>query len=612
MLEVFGLAALVGMLGGPAAVDAARTWWKRRRGGGAAGGQAAAPAVVRNWQRWAGARPEPRGCPRDTILAVPGLDKHPPAVRAALLDVAEALAIPVDSLAILISHESGWKAEAFNGIAYGLIQLTKGAGLAGYREDLTLKTVLSMGAEAQLRQIVQGYYARAGAKVRGMTPGELVLQNFLPKYVGQPDSFVLSRAGEAVYEANKNLAGAAGGDKSVILIADVYARAEAKAAEAHGERLAVDGRRVGASTAAPPLPASKPAAAPAPAPKPAPAPAPKPAPAPAAKPPLPLPAPAPPEAADAPPTSPFGLGHAPVKQLPAEFADAGDHPEQFGIGRPGARPGSPPGSPPATESATVFEDVQRFAEEAAGGDGGEGAGLAISGLAVAGASVRGLMLAAVQAGSHEQPVWTPLELPDQDLRVYVLHAPLRCRVSGRWLALGMSYRELVEVCRSLAGGAANGGAVPPTAAIVDAAWQAAKASGHVIQAFGLNQGPGDDALMDSIAFAARHNNNVEKQTAAFPTDTFARDYGKDWCIDAKMLRLGVAEYGWRLPSGAPIQPLGPGGHDADYTDYSMVCANICQRSAERISTGEHVDLCDVYDQMFGNVPGMAAKIAEFR
>jgi hypothetical protein len=293
-----------------------------------------------------------------------------------------------------------------------------------------------------------------------------------------------------------------------------------------------------------------------------------------------------------------------VKQLPPQFSDPDARPDQFGIGKASARPASPP---VAAESATVFEDVQHFADEAGLGGGDDGPGLAVSG-----SSVRGLMLAAVQAGSHEQPAWMPLELPDQDLRVYVLHAPLRCRVNGRWLALGMSYRELVEVCRSLAGGAANGGAVPPTAAIVDAAWQAAKANGRALQAFGLNQGPGDDALMDSIAFAVRHNTNIERQSAAFPPDTFARDYGKDWCVDAKMLRLGVAEYGWRLPSGAPIQPLGPGGHDADYTDYSMVCANICQRSAERISTGEQLDLCDVYDRLFGNVPGMAAKIAEFR
>jgi hypothetical protein len=596
MLEVLGLAALVGVLGGPAAASAVKGWWRRRKGGGAAGGNAL-PAVTRDWTRWNGARPEIRGLPANTILAVPGLERHPPVVRATLLDVAEELGIPVDSLAVVIAHESGWKADAFGGIAFGLIQLTMGARLQGFTTDGALKGVLSLGAEVQLKQIVRAYYARAGAKVRGMTPGELLLENFLPKYVGQPESYVLARAGDAVFEANKGLAGAAGGDKGAILIADVYARAAAKAGEARGERLAIDGRRSGSKASAvlaPPLSASRPASAPllAPAPRPVAAPLP-----PVAQP-LPLPAP---EAAE----SPFVLGHAPVKQLPPQFGDAGAHPDDFGIGRPSARPAS---APAESTSANVFEEVQHFADEAGLGGSDDPGGLSISG-----SSVRGLMLAAVQSGAHEQPVWTPLELPDQDLRVYVLHAPLRCRVSGRWLALGMSYRELIEVCRLLAGGVTSGGgAVPPVAAIVDAAWQTAKSKGRVLQAFGLHQAPSDDALLDSIDFAVRHNNNVERQTSAFPPDTFARDYGKDWCIDPKMLRLGVAEYGRRLPSGAPIQALGPGGHDADYTDYSMVCANLCQRTAERLSTGEHVDLLDVYDQLFGNVSGMAAKIAELR
>ena len=227
--------------------------------------------------------------------------------------------------------------------------------------------------------------------------------------------------------------------------------------------------------------------------------------------------------------------------------------------------------------------------------------------------------AAVEAGAHEEPIWTPVDLPQHDLRVFVLHSPLRCRVGGRLLMLGVSYAELIRICRLLAGGIDHGGgALPPTAEIVDAAWQRAKFERRVFQPFGLNQQQGDDALMTSIEFANRHNDNIERQMRAFGADAFARDYSKDWCIDPRMLTLapngvarGVAEYGWRQPSGVPIQSMGPGGHDASYVDYAMCCQNIVQRAAEKLSTGEHVDLADVYESWFGHINGMTAEIARF-
>ena len=52
------------------------------------------------WRRWNGARPEIKGSPENTILAMPGLEKWSPMDRAALLDVARQTGLPVDSLVL--------------------------------------------------------------------------------------------------------------------------------------------------------------------------------------------------------------------------------------------------------------------------------------------------------------------------------------------------------------------------------------------------------------------------------------------------------------------------------------------------------------------------------
>ena len=122
---IFELAVLMGTVGGlsapswgPQVIAALR----RRFGRGARGIDVKSPRyrlgtdtpgpVSPEWLRFGGARPEVRGAPSNSVLAVPGLAKQPPAVRAALLDIAEQLHIPVDSLATVIAHESGWNARA--------------------------------------------------------------------------------------------------------------------------------------------------------------------------------------------------------------------------------------------------------------------------------------------------------------------------------------------------------------------------------------------------------------------------------------------------------------------------------------------------------------------
>lgn len=590
---IFEIAVLLGTVGGlsapswgPRVIAAAR----RRLGKGGLDVKSAryrlgtdTPGPLPSeWMRFGGARPELRGAPANSILAVPGLAKQPSLVRAVLLDVAEQLQIPVDSLAVVIAHESGWNERARNPLgAYGLIQLTRGARLPGFLGDAAAH-VLELDAAAQLRTVAMPYFARAGAKVQGAHPGALAMENFVPRDFGQAEEFVIAAKGgkdAAIFEANAGLAGAAGGSRDRITVGDVYAHIAKTSAQANGQRLAVDGTVIGP----PKLLGSAPA------------------PAPVKSTPAPMPV----------------TSAAPVKSAPPL---AGVDPAMLKSTGPAAPNTALVNAPPSELKLGPAGRDARLALEAMpvrlDAPDEEPTSAEIH---VAGSSVRGLMLAAVEAGAHEPPIWTPLDLPQHDLRVFVLHSPLRCRVGGRWLMLGMSYAELIEVCRQLAGGIAHGGgALPPTAEIVDAAWQRARAERHVLQPYGLNQKPGDDALMASIDFATRHNDNIERQTSAFGPDAFARDYGKDWCIDPRMLTLapngaprGVAEYGWRQPSGVPIQSMGPGGHDANYVDYSMCCQNLVQRSAEKLSTGARVDLADVYESWFGHIDGMTAEIARF-
>src|SRR5262249_13807621 len=114
----------------------------------------------------------------------------------------------------------------------------------------------------------------------------------------------------------------------------------------------------------------------------------------------------------------------------------------------------------------------------------------------AGASARGILLAAVRAGTHRPLAKMELELPEHDLVVTILRDVLQAQVDGRWLRLGVTYREQVEICRIL-------GLISPTQEIVTAAWEAARDAGRTIQPIGLVQSAEDFALMDSIAFAIK-------------------------------------------------------------------------------------------------------------
>jgi hypothetical protein len=99
--------------------------------------------------------------------------------------------------------------------------------------------------------------------------------------------------------------------------------------------------------------------------------------------------------------------------------------------------------------------------------------------------------------------------------------------------------------------------------------------------------------MDALEHALRHHEQLDAQGAS--TGELAADEGKDWILSARnLLRSGrgAANYGWRLPNGRPLQPIGPDArpppHDDQHVDYSQVL-----RPIQRISA-EGTDLLEVF------------------
>ncbi|MDI1451310.1 hypothetical protein [Polyangium sp. 6x1] len=247
----------VGALSAPAARDLLAALRERFRRGGrefwrsrayALGTDTPGP-VPPEWARYGGARPELRGAPRNTILAVKGLEKMTPAFRARLLDLCEALGIPVDSMAAIMSSESGFDSKALNPLpAAGLIQLTVGAHLPGFGTKEAILAVLKLSPEQQLEAVVAPLYARM-PRAKRATPGHLYMMNFLPDEAGKPEEHQIGILGETkpdgkptfrakVYEHNTGFDQA---KKGFITVGDVYAMAAAKVRGARGRRMTVDG-----------------------------------------------------------------------------------------------------------------------------------------------------------------------------------------------------------------------------------------------------------------------------------------------------------------------------------------------------------------------------------
>ncbi|WP_437679979.1 hypothetical protein [Sorangium sp. So ce131] len=217
-----------------------------------------APPLPPGWEGWAGARPEPGGWPQDTILALPGLERLTPSARAALVDLCAELRIPVDSMAVVISRESGFRADALNPLpAAGLIQLTTGARLPGFDSETRIREITTWSAERQVRWVVGPFYRRLARRAAGANPAELYMLNFLPGDAGKPLDFRLGdRESEEsfrrkVYEWNS------GFDKSqpkrgYFTVADVHQAVRRSAAGAGGKRMTLDGTVITISRSAVP------------------------------------------------------------------------------------------------------------------------------------------------------------------------------------------------------------------------------------------------------------------------------------------------------------------------------------------------------------------------
>ena len=492
------------------------------------------------WERWAGAHPEPRGFPENTILAVQGIDAVSPEARRALLDLCDELDMPVDSIAAVIASESGWKpwnafglqkekgtARPLKGpdgaylltkenqdrvtagrkpfFAVGLVQLTNGANLPGFATNEELLKVLEWSAEEQMDRVVRPLYLRHGAAVKGADPGRVYMTNFLPKFAGKPAEYVLGDKSSddpkvvKRYDMNKGFDG--NGD-SRITVEEVTASARRACAAAKGRRIGLDGTIY----------------------------------------------------------EPAGLQTAPVDAAATKAPTAPKTPAQPAPAPAADRPDTQ--APPAASSAAVAPK----------------------------GSTSSMLLEAVRSGSHEQPTW--VEVPWRGLRVRVgahcLRAPVKLGTGEtRLLRLGVSWKNTLEICRLL-------GWTPPSADLVDAIHAAAelKLEPKTFPAQG----------MTTLDTNIKHNAAVDKQIPADQWEKLADPEGKNW-IWSPRLRVppnDAVTYGWHCTgkpcgNGKPLwQTLGPdtktGQHDKNHYDYSQTLRPI-DRSAIA-ADGSRVDVLD--------------------
>lgn len=225
------------------------------------------PPLPADWARWNGARPEVRGAPMNTILNFHGLSTTDATFRAALLDVCDRLLIPVDSMTMVLSHESGLNPHALNPLpAAGIFQLTVGANLPGYT---TKDDILALATKTATEQLVplEAFYKRFGSSLHGANPGKLLLANFLPSFLGKPEDTVLGNippelnvgfipselvtltkarndSGQRFTKEEQIYIWNPGMDVNrdgMITIGDVYAGAASACAAPHGVRMRIDG-----------------------------------------------------------------------------------------------------------------------------------------------------------------------------------------------------------------------------------------------------------------------------------------------------------------------------------------------------------------------------------
>lgn len=210
---------------------------------------------------------------------------------------------------------------------------------------------------------------------------------------------------------------------------------------------------------------------------------------------------------------------------------------------------------------------------------------------------------AIVDGTAGTPEWVTRRFPDLDLEVKALRGPLRRPVNGRLLVVASSYHEQLAVCRALK-------AISPTHSIFQALWRACTVK---LTPKPLVITAADSLQMGSLAWLIKANDAYEAEIEAHTLDltkvedSDARGYWKAWLIGLLMREQGAdgaENEGFIYPDGHELQHEG-GAHNGAHLDYSQAIADLVLRVARRISTGELVDLREVFCGWF---PALADRI----
>lgn len=201
----------------------------------------------------------------------------------------------------------------------------------------------------------------------------------------------------------------------------------------------------------------------------------------------------------------------------------------------------------------------------------------------------------VDSGDFELPPFVDVDVPALDLIVSTPQDALLATINGRRLRPSLTYAEQVRICRALA-------LISPTVEIAQAIWKAAPIKQRPCE---LVSTPSQAQLMGTFAFLRAINDHIDESLLP---GGWGRGAAKGWIIHPLMAEQGprgACNYGFVHVDGHADQSPG-GRHNDEHLDYSQLALDLCKRTARRISTGEDVDLLDVY---IARYPQLAGRLA---
>lgn len=141
------------------------------------------------------------GGPMTTIFPFPGLKNRSEGFVPRLIEVAAELQTDPNFLLAVMQRESGISPSIVNPIsrATGLIQFMPKTALT---HGTTVEALKNMSDVEQLDYVLS-YYRDATGRIR--SAGDAYIWTFMPAFMGRPDSAVIARAGQKVYDQNKVL-----------------------------------------------------------------------------------------------------------------------------------------------------------------------------------------------------------------------------------------------------------------------------------------------------------------------------------------------------------------------------------------------------------------------